>query len=95
MADRHILDNRTSMMAGYLAQSLAGADDFCFVSAYFPIHGYALLADQLETVAGSCWVTPARWRRWIQGKRIPRRLNSPKGAWGEAISLTWTSRAGQ
>lgn len=38
-------------MAGYLAQTLAGADDFCFVSAYFTIHGYALLAEQLETVA--------------------------------------------
>ena len=34
MADRHVLDNQTSMVAGCLAQSLAGADDFCFVSAY-------------------------------------------------------------
>ena len=50
MAERHILDNRTSTVAGYLGQTLAGADDFCFVSAYFTIHGYALLAEQLETV---------------------------------------------
>ena len=82
MADRHILDNRTSMVAGYLAQSLAGADDFCFVSAYFAIHGCALLANQLETVAGSCWVAPARWRRWIRGERSPRRLNSLEGGLG-------------
>ncbi|KKZ14273.1 MAG: hypothetical protein TH68_05395, partial [Candidatus Synechococcus spongiarum 142] len=37
-------------MATYLRRALAGADDFRFVSAYFTIHGYALLADQLETV---------------------------------------------
>ena len=50
MADRRILDNHTSTVVGYLAQALAGADDFCFVSAYFTIHGYGLLADQLESV---------------------------------------------
>ena len=52
MAERHILDNQTgtSKVAGYLAQALAGADDFCFVSAYFTIHGYDLLAEQLESV---------------------------------------------
>ncbi|MYG46711.1 MAG: ATP-dependent helicase, partial [Synechococcus sp. SB0675_bin_6] len=50
MADGHILDNRISTVACYLAQALAGADDFCLVSAYFTIHGYALLAEQLDTV---------------------------------------------
>lgn len=37
-------------MASHLKQALANADDFRVVSAYFTIHGYALLADQLETV---------------------------------------------
>ena len=50
MSDRHTLDNQARTVASYLRQALAGADDFRFVSAYFTIHGYALLADQLETV---------------------------------------------
>ena len=47
-----ILDNQTGMMAGSLRPGLAGAgaDDFYFVSAYFTIHGQALLADQLDHV---------------------------------------------
>lgn len=82
MADRHILDNRTSMAAGYLAQSLAGADDFCFVSAYLRHPRHALLADQLETVADSCWMTPARWRRWIRGKKEPKAFEFTEGGLG-------------
>ena len=50
MINRHILDNQARTVASYLRQALGGADDFRFVSAYFTIHGYALLADQLETV---------------------------------------------
>ena len=50
MTDRHILDNQARTVASYLRQALASADDFRFVSAYFTIHGYALLADQLKTV---------------------------------------------
>ena len=37
-------------MAAYLRQALAGGEDFSVVSAYFTIHGYSLLADQLEGV---------------------------------------------
>ncbi len=50
MTDHHILDNQARTVASYLRQALGGADDFRFVSAYFTIYGYALLADQLETV---------------------------------------------
>ena len=50
MTDRHILDNQARTVASYLRQALDGARNFRFVSAYFTIHGYALLADQLETV---------------------------------------------
>ena len=50
MAKCHILDNQRSTVAAYLGQALAGADDLSIVSAYFTIHGYALLADQLDTV---------------------------------------------
>ena len=50
MTDRHILDNRTSTVAAYLRQALADGEDFSVVSAYFTIHGYGLLADQLESV---------------------------------------------
>lgn len=46
MIDRHILDNQARTVASYLKQALASADDFRFVSAYFTIHGYALLAQQ-------------------------------------------------
>ncbi len=50
MAKRHILDNQRSTVAACLRQALAGADDLRIVSAYFTIHGYALLAQELETV---------------------------------------------
>lgn len=46
MTDRHILDNQTRTVASYLRQALGGADDFRFVSAYFTIYGYDLLAQQ-------------------------------------------------
>ena len=50
MTKRHLLDNQRSTVAACLRQALAGADDLSIVSAYFTIHGYALLADQLDTV---------------------------------------------
>lgn len=37
-------------MVSHLRQALASGGDFSLVSAYFTIHGYALLADRLETV---------------------------------------------
>ena len=50
-ATHSILDNRTRRVAGYLRQALASGGDFSVVSAYFTIHGYALLTDELDTVA--------------------------------------------
>lgn len=50
MTEHHILDNQSSTVAAYLRQAMARADDLSIVSAYFTIHGYALLAEQLETV---------------------------------------------
>ena len=50
MPSRRIIDNQTSTVAEYLKRALTNADDFSFVSAYFTIYGYDLLADQLGQV---------------------------------------------
>lgn len=50
MPSRRIIDNQTSTVAGYLKRALTNADDFSFVSAYFTIYGYELLANQLDRV---------------------------------------------
>ena len=47
---QRILDNETVTVAGYLRRNLHNADTFDFVSAYFTIYGYGLLADKLESV---------------------------------------------
>lgn len=51
MAHRHILDNRTNTVAGYLRKHLRGSDAFRLVSAYFSIYGYEQLEEVLKTVA--------------------------------------------
>ena len=50
MPSHRIIDNQTSTVAEYLKRALTNADDFSFVSAYFTIYGYELLANQLERV---------------------------------------------
>ena len=50
MPSRRIIDNQTGTVAEYLKRALTNADDFSFVSAYFTIYGYGLLADQLDRV---------------------------------------------
>ena len=45
-----ILDNRGYTLGSYLQKHLVGADCFSIVSAYFSVHGYDLLADQLTGV---------------------------------------------
>ena len=45
-----ILDNRTRTVAAYLKRALTDGEDFSLVSAYFTIHGFDLLADELEAV---------------------------------------------
>ncbi len=50
MTSHRIIDNQTSTVAEYLKRALTNADDFSFVSAYFTIYGYELLADQLNRV---------------------------------------------
>ena len=76
MTDRHILDNQTQTrtVASYLRRALVGADDFCFVSAYFTIHGYALLADQLETVGRTRFLfgTPSSVEDPDPGEKKPK-----------------------
>ena len=47
---RHIIDNRQATVAEYLRRHLNAADAFDFVSAYFSIYGYELLADELEGI---------------------------------------------
>ena len=44
-----IIDNQAATVADYLRPRLRGAETFDFVSAYFSIYGYALLADELES----------------------------------------------
>ena len=46
----HILDNETFTVADHLRRNLRAADEFNFVSAYFTIYGYELLAEELESV---------------------------------------------
>ena len=53
MSNRHIIDNRTDTVAGRLKQALTDADEFSFVSAYFTIYGYGLLAEQLDRVGNT------------------------------------------
>ena len=48
---RHILDNQTATVADHLRRTLRRADAFDFVSAYFTVYGYELLAEELESVA--------------------------------------------
>ena len=50
MPSRRIIDNQTGTVAEYLKRALTNADAFSFVSAYFTIYGYELLADQLDRV---------------------------------------------
>ena len=45
---RHVIDNHTTTVAARLRRSLGKADAFDFVSAYFSIYGYDLLADELD-----------------------------------------------
>ena len=45
---RHVIDNDGATVAERLRRSLQGADAFDFVSAYFSIYGYQLLADELD-----------------------------------------------
>ncbi len=45
---RHVIDNDGATVAERLRRSLQGADAFDFVSAYFSIYGYDLLADELD-----------------------------------------------
>ena len=53
MTGRRIIDNQTGTLAEYLERALTNADDFSFVSAYFTIYGYELLADQLNRVGNT------------------------------------------
>ncbi len=46
----HVLDNETFTVADHLRRNLRAADEFNFVSAYFTIYGYELLAEELESV---------------------------------------------
>ena len=51
MPDRpRILDNETATVADHLRPHLRAAAAFDFVSAYFTIYGYELLAEELESV---------------------------------------------
>ena len=45
-----ILDNETETVVSHLRHSLRGARAFDFVSAYFTIYGYELLADDIEKI---------------------------------------------
>ena len=74
IANRHILDNQTATVESYLRQALADADDFRFVSAYFTIHGYGLLADQLETVGRTRFLfgNPASVKEVDPGEKEPK-----------------------
>ena len=47
-----ILDNEVATVADYLRRNLQNAGTFDFVSAYFTIYGYELLADELENLTG-------------------------------------------
>ncbi len=46
----HVIDNKSATVAEHLRQHLSGADAFHFVSAYFSIYGYELLADDLDNI---------------------------------------------
>ncbi len=46
----HVIDNRQATVVEYLRRSISGADAFRFVSAYFSIYGYELLADELASI---------------------------------------------
>ena len=48
---RHVIDNDGATVAERLRRSLQGADAFDFVSAYFSIYGYDLLADELDRLS--------------------------------------------
>ena len=47
---QHIVDNESTTVAEYLRRRLADAENFDFVSAYFTIYGYELLADELDAL---------------------------------------------
>ncbi len=46
----HVLDNETFTVADHLRRNLRADDGFNFVSAYFTIYGYELLAEEPESV---------------------------------------------
>ena len=46
----HVIDNKKATVAEHLRQRLGNADAFDFVSAYFSIYGYGLLADELDSI---------------------------------------------
>lgn len=45
-----VLDNQTNKVADYINRHLNGAKSFSVVSAYFTIHGYGLLSDNLKNL---------------------------------------------
>lgn len=81
MTDRHILDNQTRTVASYLREALASGEDFSVVSAYFTIHGYALLADQLDSVGRTRFLfgNPSSVEELDPGKREPKTFELTEG----------------
>ena len=47
---QHIIDNESTTVAEHLRRRLSDAEAFDFVSAYFTIYGYELLADELDAL---------------------------------------------
>ena len=69
-----ILDNETATVADRLRRDLRDADGFDFVSAYFTIHGYALLADELDRIGAARFLfgDPASVEQMAPGDKEPR-----------------------
>ena len=73
-SEPRILDNETATVADRLRRHLRDADGFDFVSAYFTIHGYALLADELDRLGAARFLfgDPASVAQMAPGDKEPR-----------------------
>ena len=69
-----IIDNQGAAAAEYLRRHLRGAEAFDFVSAYFSIYGYELLADELESAGAVRFLfgDPGSVEQIDPGRREPK-----------------------
>ena len=77
----NVLDNERAAVADQLRRNLDAATAFDFVSAYFTLYGYELLAEELEKVAAVRFLygDPASVEQLDPGEQEPKAFKLTEG----------------